>query len=480
MTDEEYGDAGWLRRAYKFRLYPEEHEAALLEQGHGARVLWNLLHGWYLTVTQNRLRSDVSWKDLDAVVKQGRKDIPWLAAVPAQAAQQVVKTYAQAWKRYAQGKGGKPRFHSRSPRLGVDVPQARDLNWVQESRKYASVRLPKVGRVRVRSHRRIPAAATVTGARIIRETKGEWFLVVRTKRPKRVRPVRDAEPLVGFDRNTEAGIPLAASDGQHRAHDDYYTAGEQERLSRLERKGARQREQRHATRGKTAKIGANERATYDQIGQLHARARRRRADWHHKQSHQIASSYATVGLEALPTQAMTRSAKGTVEEPGRNVKAKSGLNRIVLNEGWAQLATFLDYKLEATGGQLVLVPAPYTSLRCHACRTITEGSRESQGRFLCKNPACGWSGNADVNAAKNVEYLTRQQLGLGVNAVSEGSNSLQPQEHGDAARTGTQTGDTRKCGGDLALARSRKREQTIQKKAPTGNLSGEASAFTRR
>lgn len=424
MTIGERGDEDWVVRAYRFRFYPDELESTLVGQGHGTRALWNLLHGWYLIVTENRMRSSVTWADMDAVVKQGRKDIPWLGDIPAQAAQQVVKAYIMAWRRYSQGKGGKPRYHARTPRLGIDVPQARDLNWTQDSRKYASVQLPKVGRVRVRTHRNIPAAATITGARVIREAKGLWFLVVRTKRPARPRPVREVEPLVGFDRNTEAGIPLAASDGQHRAHDDYYTHGEQQRLLRLERKGARQRLQRHTTRGKTAKIGANERATYDQIGRVHARARRRRLDWHHKQTHEIAAAYATVGLENLHPQAMTKSAKGTLTEPGRNVAQKAGLNRAILNEGWAQFATLLAYKLEAAGGQLVMVPAPYTSLRCHACQSITGGSRENQAWFACKNPVCGWSGNADLNAAKNVEYLTLQSLGLGVRTVSEGYELL--------------------------------------------------------
>lgn len=478
MADGERDDANWVVRAYKFRFYPDGLEDVLVGQGHGTRALWNLLHGWYLIVTENRMRSAVSWADMDAVVKQARKDIPWLGDIPAQAAQQVVKAYVLAWRRYAQGKSGKPRFHARTPRLGIDVPQARDLNWKQESRKYAFVQLPKVGRVRVRTHRRIPAAATITGARVIRESKGVWYLVVRTKRPRHVKPVRDVEPLVGFDRNTEAGIPLAASDGQHRGHDDYYTPGEAQRLLRLERQGARQRVQRHTTRGKTAKIGRNERATYDLIGRVHARAKRRRLDWQHKQTHEIATTYATVGLENLHPQAMTKSAKGTVAEPGRNVAQKAGLNRAILNEGWAQFATLLAYKLEAAGGQLVSVPAPYTSLRCHVCQTITEGSRENQAWFVCKNPVCDWSGNADLNAAKNVEYLTRHQLGLGVRTVSEGPYSFQPQEHGGAARTTQHRGDNPVgVGGDLALVGSGKREQTIQKTALTGDLSGEAATF---
>ncbi len=67
----------------------------------------------------------------------------------------------------------------------------------------------------------------------------------------------------------------------------------------------------------------------------------------------------------------------------------------------------LAYKTAQHGGTLVKVPAPGTSRRCSACGFTTPGSRESQAVFVCKNPDCGWSGNADHNAARNVLYLYR-------------------------------------------------------------------------
>lgn len=104
---------------------------------------------------------------------------------------------------------------------------------------------------------------------------------------------------------------------------------------------------------------------------------------------------------------MVKSARGTVEEPGTNVNAKSGLNRSNLQEAWGRTVTMLTYKLERLGGVLVKVPAPYTSQRCSACGFITPGSREDQATFVCKNPDCGWSGNADHNAARNILHLYR-------------------------------------------------------------------------
>ena len=86
---------------------------------------------------------------------------------------------------------------------------------------------------------------------------------------------------------------------------------------------------------------------------------------------------------------------------------KSGLNRVIHAEAWGRTTAMLAYKTTRHGGTLHKVPAPGTSQRCHACRTITPGSRETQAKFVCKNPACGWSGNADTNAARNVLAVYR-------------------------------------------------------------------------
>jgi putative transposase len=117
-------------------------------------------------------------------------------------------------------------------------------------------------------------------------------------------------------------------------------------------------------------------------------------------------------VEALTITNMVKSARGTVKEPGRNVAQKSGLNRSISGEAWGRTVTMLTYKTAQHGGTLHKVPAPGTSQRCSACGFTTPGSRESQAVFVCKNPHCGWSGNADHNAARNVLHLYRMGLAL--------------------------------------------------------------------
>lgn len=151
---------------------------------------------------------------------------------------------------------------------------------------------------------------------------------------------------------------------------------------------------------------------YDQIARLRAKAKRRSHDWQHKTTTTIAATYGTVVVEALQITNMVRSTKGTVDEPGKNVAQKSGLNRSIHAEAWGRMMMMLGYKLTQRGGTFAKVPAPGTSQRCSACGFTTPGSRESQAVFVCKNSDCGWSGNADYNAARNILHLYRMGLAL--------------------------------------------------------------------
>jgi putative transposase len=104
-----------------------------------------------------------------------------------------------------------------------------------------------------------------------------------------------------------------------------------------------------------------------------------------------------IAIEDLEITAMTRSAAGTAEHPGRNVAAKAGLNRSILDAGWGQLTRFLAYKAASAGRELVRVPAPGTSQTCAACAHRHPENRVTRDHFSCV--ACGHQDHADANAA---------------------------------------------------------------------------------
>ncbi|WP_262391211.1 RNA-guided endonuclease TnpB family protein [Nocardiopsis sp. CNR-923] len=172
---------------------------------------------------------------------------------------------------------------------------------------------------------------------------------------------------------------------------------------RLERRAAH----RNARRTPGERTSRRLQRTYDQIRRLRARATRRHQDWQHKTTTALAERYGTIVVEALTITNMTRSARGTVEEPGANVARKAGLNRAIAQEAWGRTVEMLAYKLAHRGGALVRVPAPGTSQRCSECGFTRLGNRQDQAMFVCKKDGCGWSGNADYNAARNILHLYR-------------------------------------------------------------------------
>jgi putative transposase len=136
---------------------------------------------------------------------------------------------------------------------------------------------------------------------------------------------------------------------------------------------------------------------------LNARVRARRTDFAAWTANRLTKNHSLVVVENLKVGNMTRSAKGTIEQPGRNVRQKAGLNRAILAKGWGAFIVKLEHVARYHGAQVVKVKAAYTSQTCNACKHVAGESRESQAVFRCV--ACGHQDNADVNAAKNAAGL---------------------------------------------------------------------------
>lgn len=386
-----------VNRNIVFRAYPTaDQETILRAQALAARYLWNLIHD---TWTWRRKAPSLNY--LDSEIKGIRKEIEWLGVLPAQAAQAVLKTYYQAWKNCwsKDHPAVAPTHKTKRSKLAVDVPQARDLNLTPINKKYATIQVPKLGKLKIRVHNNSLEGAKITGARLVKQQNG-WHVTFRcqVQTPALDESIPDTRPAVGGDRGI--ALPLALSDGTIYTHAPFLSEKERARKLRLEQQAARQELARKREQRKTSK---RHRRTLERIAAFSARETRRRKDWQHKTTSDLAKTYSLVVLEDLKTKNMTRSASGTLEAPGKNVAQKRGLNRSILNEGWFALFTMLTYKMNEHGGSLIKVPAHYTSQECSTCGE--RGKRDSQAVFSCTNPACelvNLEVNADTNAALNI------------------------------------------------------------------------------
>ena len=295
--------------------------------------------------------------------------------------QQALRDLDKAYANFFAGRADYPTPRKRGVNDSFRF-SGRDCKWRKLNAKWAVVQLPKIGAVKFRMTWVIPGE--VQNVTLSLDALG-WHVVFSCE-IEHTAP-QNFGPAVGIDRGVVHTVAL--SDGT-------FMDMPKDRLNVLDR---RARKQARALAKK--KRGSRRRnAARKTLARTKAKMARFRLHWNHERSTEIAGIHGVVVLEALKTRNMTASAAGTVEEPGRNVRQKTGLNRSILNNAWHQFESLLSYKLAERGGELRKVNPAYTSQTCSACGTIGKASRESQAAFNCGH--CGHTANADTNAARNI------------------------------------------------------------------------------
>ncbi|MGB8790571.1 MAG: transposase [Mycobacterium sp.] len=363
----------------RFRLLPSTEQAAVLaEHCRHARFVWNL------AVEQQQHwqpgRRAPNYNDQCAQLTAARAEYEWLAAGSHTVQQQALRDFAQAMRNFFNGTHRRPTWRKAGKHEGFRQVGFKPRHLKQLSRRYGQVWIPKVGWVRFRWTRDIPAA--VKSYRVTLDRSGRWHIAFAAI-PESIAGPNDGS-VVGIDRGV--AVSAALSTGELLCAPGLRIS-ETQRLRRLQQRLAR------------ARRGSHRRArTKRAIARLRARETDRRRDWVEKTTTDVARRFDTICVEDLHVRAMTRSGRGTRQCPGTKVAQKRGLNREIHRHGWGLLVARLKHK---AAGRIEFVPAAYTSQRCSACGHVAPENRKSQAVFLCV--ACGAGPcNADVNAARNI------------------------------------------------------------------------------
>ncbi|MFJ8475549.1 RNA-guided endonuclease InsQ/TnpB family protein [Kitasatospora sp. NPDC094011] len=365
----------------RYRLELDSAQVELCETfGDICRSVWNT------ALEQRReYRRRGAWMNYvpqAAELAEAKREFPWLADAPSHVLQQTLRDLDRACREHGTFK---VRWRSKarwSP--SFRFPAGNRITVERTGRKWGRAKLPKLGWVRFRWSR--PLGGEVRSATVTRQGCS-WFVSFLVEDGSAT-PERHARPktAIGVDR----GVKVAATTSDGVFHDrPYVTAGETARLRRLQQQLARCKRGSRRRRSVVAKINA-----------ITGRVRSRRADFCAQTARTLTTRNAVVVLEDLRTRNMTASAVGTVEQPGRNVRQKAGLNRAILDKGWHQLERAVRNAARQTSTVVVLVNPAYTSQTCHACKHVDPKNRKSQADFECT--ACGHADHADVNAAKNI------------------------------------------------------------------------------
>ena len=305
-------------------------------------------------------------------------ETPWLKDAPTHPLQQTLKDLERAYANFFAKRADFPRFKRKGQSDRFRYPDPKQIKLDQANGR---VFLPKLGWLRYRNSREaLGELRNVT----VSLSCGKWFVSIQTEREVE-QPIPNGG-AVGIDMGVARFATL--SDGTFFAPRGSFKLHETA-LRKAQR--AMSRKTKFSNNWKKAKA---------RIQRIHARIGNARRDYLHKCSTTISQNHALVCIEDLQVRNMSKSAVGTTERPRRNVRAKSGLNKAILDQGWFEFRRQLDYKLAWNGGHLIAVPPQNSSRTCPACGHVSKDNRQTQARFACVE--CGFEDNADLVGAINV------------------------------------------------------------------------------
>lgn len=372
-------------RAYKFLLRPTSRQAdALTTMLDDHRAMYNAA----LQERRDAYRMSkvtVRYGDQSAQLRDIRAFDPdharWSFSSQQATLRRLDKAFAAFFRRVKAGQTpGFPRFKGAGWFDTVIWPSDGDgCRWLPDDGR---VRLQGVGHVRVHTHRAV--VGRVKTVSVKREGR-RWYVVLSCDDVP-------AEPLArtGAVTGIDLGIAsfLTTSEGEHVPNPRHLRrsaeklAGAQRALSRCKRGNNRRR-----------KVRA-------QVAAIHAKVGRQRLDHAHKVALDLVQRHDVICHEALRIGNMSRSASGTLDQPGRNVAQKAGLNRAILDAGWGVFLSILTSKAEKAGRDLIAVDPRFTSRTCPSCGHCCAENRVTQAAFCCVR--CGLAGHADTVGAVNV------------------------------------------------------------------------------
>ena len=366
-----------LRKAFKFEIMPHGEQSRKIKQFCGcSRFVFNRALAWQNEQYEQDNSFKFSYTKIANLLPQWKKELIWLKECHSQVLQQSLKDLEKAFKNFFQQRADFPKFKKKGVKESFRFPQGCKLE--QNNNR---IWLPKIGWVRYRNSREvIGEIKNVT----VSQKCGRFFVSIQT----------EFEYQIPIHNGGEIGIDMGVARFATLSNGEFF-----EPLNAFKTyKGKLAKLQRQLKN--KVKFSQNWQKLKAKIAKLHHKIANCRKDFLHKISTQISKNHAMIYIEDLQVANMSKSAKGTAEQHGKNVAAKSGLNRAILDQSWFEFRRQLDYKTQWQGGFLVAVPPQNSSRTCPCCGHISKENRQTQAHFECVE--CGYTENADVVGAMNV------------------------------------------------------------------------------
>ena len=398
-----------ILKAFKYRLKPSEEQLDLFLRMAGCgRLIYNHSLSDLIDIARKHLGHDGDrkglYKLLNSLSYEQRKQLKilfpnsarmnkeitslkkterysFLTEAYTDNLQQRQRDLDSAVTEWLKGKRGFPVFRSRKK---AHHSTMRFVNFAKYCKLEGNrVKLPNgLGWTRFNKSQNV--LGEIRSCTITKNPQGHWFIAFQCKLD--IEPIRSGSGSVGIDMGVAKNMTLSNGTvfegvNSFKTYKDKL-AVEQRKLSRK------------------VKGSANWLKQKDKVNRVHAKISNIRTDYQQKATTSISKNHAMVVVEALKITNMTKSAKGTADQHGKNVAQKSGLNRSILDQGWGEIRRQLEYKMMWQGGIYVEVDPKHTSQTCPACQHKAAENRTTQSNFACVE--CGYSENADFVAANNI------------------------------------------------------------------------------
>jgi len=365
------------RQAFKFEIMPNGEQTRRINQFCGcSRFVFNKALDGQKQAYEADNNTTFNYTKIANLLPQWKKTFPWLKDCHSQVLQQSLKDLESAYCNFFEKRANFPRFKKKGIKERIRFPQGCKLEQ-HNNRLY----LPKIGWVRYRNSRNVVGEIkNVT----VRQKCGRFYVSIQT----------EFEYEAPKHQGKEIGLDMGIVRFATLSNGEYF-----EPLNAFKTyKGKLAKLQRQLKN--KVKFSKNWQKLQAKIAKLHHKIANCRKDFLHKISHTISKNHAMIYVEDLQVSNMSKSAKGTVEQPGQNVAQKSGLNRSILDQGWYEFRRQLEYKSAWRGGFVIAVPPHHTSQTCPCCGHTDKENRPTQEKFECVE--CGYTENADVVGALNI------------------------------------------------------------------------------
>jgi len=381
-----------VKKAYKYRLYPTGKQAATLQ--------WTLdrnreLYNAALEERREAWRMgkvNISYNIQSAQLSKMKEIRPEYKEIYSQVLQDTLKRVDKAFKAYfkrcKEGKTpGYPRFQGYDRYDSFCYPQIEKLKGKPTiSIENGKVVLPKIGRIRVKQHR--PIEGKMKTCTIKRE--GDCWYVVFVCDVEAQKKLPSTNLAIGIDMGLKHFATLSSGDT---IENPRYFRKSRGRLKELQRRLARKKKKSNR-RKKAVKL----------VAKAHKKIRNQRRDFHHKESRILVDTYEMMVFEDLSIHTMVKRPKLKQDENGKylpnGAAAKSGLNKSILDAGWASFIELVEHKAECAGVEVYKVDPNKTSQICSGCHKEGEHKDLSVRTHVCIH--CGVVLDRDHNAAINI------------------------------------------------------------------------------